>query len=348
MATIVYYSVYSSPAVKAKTKPAATNSTAESDAKTNQNVPPTKSSAHPTNGAPVSPKNSNAGTTKKPEAKPTKKSADSPPKKPTEGSPKKPSVSPPKKSQSDDPSQPPPAENNHASPVDDRDTPLLQRPIPPGDPDRPYIIEFLAGEKFTRNGRYNEALERYNDVLKRFPQSPRAMYGKGLTLELQAKEKKSNKLTDMAIDFMSKVGFESFLAPEAFKESALLKVAELAQARGKYPLLVRTLERLYEMFPTDQWYANKLGVAYVNEQNTKKAKAHFQKVRRAFPEDYFAAAHLGLVLMSEGKHEKAVPLLLEGLQYDEEIKSNPKFYLYAGASLTALGNIEEVSPNGDW
>ena len=168
------------------------------------------------------------------------------------------------------------------------------------------------------------------------------MYGKGLTLELQGKEKKSNKLTDMAIDFMSKVGFESFLAPMEFKESALLKLAEMAQARGKHSLLVRALEKLCELFPSDQWYANKLGVAYVNNQNAKKAKAHFQKVRRAFPENYFATAHLGLVLMMEGKHEKAVPLLLEGLQHDQEIKSNPKFYLYAGASLTALGNINEV------
>eukprot|EP00731_Ephydatia_muelleri_P010951 Em0005g1537a len=292
------------------------------------------------------PKKTNADTTKKPksEANPTKKSAGSPPKKPSaEGSPKKPSVSPPKTPQSDDPSsKPSPAANSQASAVEDMDTPLLQRPIPPGDPDRPYIIELLAGEKFTRNGRYNEALERYNDVLKRFPQSSRAMYGKGLTLELQGKEKKSNKLTDMAIDFMSKVGFESFLAPMEFKESALLKLAEMAQARGKHSLLVRALEKLCELFPSDQWYANKLGVAYMNNQNAKKAKAHFQKVRRAFPENYFATAHLGLVLMMEGKHEKAVPLLLEGLQHDQEIKSNPKFYLYAGASLTALGNINEA------
>ena len=168
------------------------------------------------------------------------------------------------------------------------------------------------------------------------------MYGKGLTLELQGKEKKSNKLTDMAIDFMSKVGFESFLAPEEFKESALLKVAELAQARGKHTTLTRALERLCELFPSDEWYANKLGVAYVNSQNMKKAKAHFQKVRKMFPDNYFAAAHLGVVLMMENKHEKAVPLLLEGLKHDEEIKSNPKFYLYAGTCLTVLGKSEVV------
>ena len=168
------------------------------------------------------------------------------------------------------------------------------------------------------------------------------MYGKGLTLELQAKEKKSNKLTDMAMDFMSKVGFESFLAPEEIKESALLKLAELAQVRGKHATLIRALEKLCELFPSDEWYANKLSVAYVNNQDVKKAKAHLQKARKMFPDNYFASAHLGVVLMMENKHNKAIPLLLEGLQYDEEIKHNPKFYLYAGTSLTALGKSEEV------
>lgn len=337
--TVVYYSLYAPPTAKPKSKPAV-NSTAKTDTRTKQEAAPKNASSNPAKEASAPPKKTIASSSKKPDATPTVNSADSSPKKNSRSTSKKPSDKPSKEPQTE---TPPPVVNSRTTTLaDDREIPLLQRPVPPGDPDRPYIIELLAGEKFTRNGRYNEALERYNDILKRFPQSPRAMYGKGLTLELQAKEKKSNKLTDMAIDFMSKVGFESFLAPNDFKESALLKLAEMAQLRGKHTLLVQALEKLHELFPTDEWYMNKLGVAYVNNQNTKKAKSHFQKARKAFPNNYFASAHLGLILMMENKHEKAIPLLLEGLQHDEDIKSNPKFYLYTGASLTALGKIEEA------
>ena len=93
---------------------------------------------------------------------------------------------------------------------------LLRRPIPSRDSDRPYIIEILNGDNLLREGRLSEALEKFNEILKMFPQSPRGLYGKGETLYGMAVQKSSNKLRETAIDFF-KDAASSLLTPDDIK-----------------------------------------------------------------------------------------------------------------------------------
>lgn len=223
------------------------------------------------------------------------------------------------------------------------DLPLLKRPIPPSDSDRPHVIEILTGANLLEGKQYQEALERFNSILKSFKQSPRALYGKAITLYYMAMEKRSNKLMDTSIDFFYKVGIESFLTPEDIRISALLQLSYLAQQRGKQRLSVKSLEKLCEIRSDDPSYANKLGVGYLAAGDNRKAKTQFKKVLKEFPQNSFAKAHMGFVLFSEKQFEEALPMLLEGLKKDPDIKSNPRFYLYAGETLTRLNRSDEVS-----
>ena len=93
---------------------------------------------------------------------------------------------------------------------------LLRRPVPAEDSDRPYIIEILNGDNLLLEERFSEALEKFNEVLKMFPQSPRGLFGKGETLTGLARQKSSNKLRDTAIDFYQDAA-NSFLAPKDLK-----------------------------------------------------------------------------------------------------------------------------------
>lgn len=93
---------------------------------------------------------------------------------------------------------------------------LLRRPVSPGDADRPYIIEILNGDNLLLEERFSEGLEKFNEVLKMFPQSPRGLYGKGETLTGLARQKSSNKLLDTAIEFYQDTA-DSFLAPHDLK-----------------------------------------------------------------------------------------------------------------------------------
>ena len=227
--------------------------------------------------------------------------------------------------------------------VNVNDLPLLKRPVPPTDSDRPHIIEILTGANLLEGKQYQEALERFNAVLKSFKQSPRALYGKAITLYYMALEKRSIKLMDTSTDFFYKVGIESFLTPEDIRISALLQLSYLAQQRGKQRLSVKALEKLCEIKSGDPSYANKLGVGYLASGNTRKAKSQFKKVLKEFPYNNFAKAHMGFVLFSEKQFEEALPLLLEGLKKDADIKTNPRFYLYTGEALTRLNRSDEVS-----
>ena len=93
---------------------------------------------------------------------------------------------------------------------------LLRRPVPAEDSDRPYIIEILNGDNLLLEERFSEGLEKFNEVLKMFPQSPRGLFGKGETLTGLARQKSSNKLRDIAIDFYQDAA-NSFLAPKDLK-----------------------------------------------------------------------------------------------------------------------------------
>ena len=223
------------------------------------------------------------------------------------------------------------------------DIPLLKRPIPPSDSDRPYIIEILTATTLLEDKKYWEALERFNSILKTFKQSPRALYGKAVTLYYMAMEKRSNELLDTSIDFFYQVGIDSFLTPEDIRISALLQLSDLARRHAKPQLSVKALEKLCGIKSDNSSYANMLGVSYLVAGNIRKAKAQFKKVLKKFPDNYYAKAHIGFVLYSDKQFEEALPLLLEGLRNDPDIKTNPRFYLYAGESLMRLNRSDEVS-----
>ena len=219
---------------------------------------------------------------------------------------------------------------------------VLRKPYKPDDPDRPHLVDLLSGDNLLLEGKYTLAMEKFNEVLKQFPQSTRAMYGKGVALRHMAREKRSNKLLDTAVDFLYKAGMESFMGAEDVRVEALKELADTAYERGKTQLAIRALEKLVEYKKEDATVANQLGMGYLAIGNKKKAKSHFKKVLEQFKGDDFAKAQLGFILFSEKKYEEALPLLLEGIRENEIIKMNPKFYLYAGDTLTRLNRSDEV------
>lgn len=219
---------------------------------------------------------------------------------------------------------------------------VLRQPTLGADPDRPHILDIITGDNLLLDGKYQEALERFNAILSQFPQSPRALLGKGMTLSKMAQEKKSNKLMDSAIEFFRQAGFESILASKTIQESALLALTEFSQMRNKVPLAVKAMEKLVDIRSEEMTYANKLGMLHLANQNKFKAKSQFQKSIKNFEGNHFARAQLGYILYSERKYEKALPLLMEGIREDQDIRNNGLFYNYAGDALARLNRTDEV------
>lgn len=218
---------------------------------------------------------------------------------------------------------------------------VLRQPLTGADPDRPHVLDIIAADNLLVAGDYREALDRFNAILSQFPQSPRALLGKGLTLVRMAKEKKSNKLMDTAIDFFRKAGLESFLSTPAVKLSALLAMVDHARDRGNLKLAIEGTEKLMELYEDNAVYANQLGILYLSQGSMKKARAQFKNNVEKFDNSY-SKAQLGYILYSEKQYEQALPLIVEGIRQDEEIRMNGNFYNYAGDILVRLNRSEEV------
>ena len=219
---------------------------------------------------------------------------------------------------------------------------VLRQPMAASDPDKPHVLEIITADNLLLEGNFKDALDRFNAILSLFPQSPRALLGKGLTLVRMAKQKKSNKLMDTAINFLRQVGIESFLATDAVKLSALLAMVDHARDRGNLQLAIKGTEKLVELYEDNVVYANQLGVLHLSRGDKKKARAQFKKNVKRFDDNAYSKAQLGYILYSEKQYEQALPLLLEGIRQDEEIRKNGNFYNYAGDALVRLNRSEEV------
>ena len=281
------------------------------------------------------------GKTGKPQTKTTK----SPKEKPRTGSEKVETSNPPKKTSAKKPGKKPvkkkpPKMSEHEEKLKYR---VLRQPIPVSDPDRPHMMEILTADNLLIDGKYQDALDRFNAILSTFPQSARAQFGKGITLSHMAKEKRSNKLLDSAIDFFRMVGLQSITAGDSIRLPALVAMVDKAQERGKIQLAVRGMEKLVELRSDDMTFANKLGMLYLSQGNARKAKTQFKKSIDKFEDNHFGRAQLGSILYSEKQYEQALPLIMGGIRNDQDIRKSGRFYNYAGDTLKRLNRSEEAS-----
>ena len=219
---------------------------------------------------------------------------------------------------------------------------VLRQPIKGGDPDRPHMLDILTADNLLIAGNYQEALERFNAILSTFPQSPRAQFGKGLTLSHMAQEKRSNKLMETAVDFFRQAGMESLLSTDDVKIASLVAMVDYAQQIGKKQLAIRGMEKLVEIRSENATYANQLGMIYLDQGKMWKAKEQFRKCVKDFEDNYFAKAQLGFIIYTEKHYEEALPLMMEGIRSDDDIRQNGFFYNYAGDCLVRLNRTEEV------
>ena len=223
------------------------------------------------------------------------------------------------------------------------DLPILRRPIPPADSDRPLIMEILAADDLLADKQYQKAVDKFDAILNRFKQSPRGLLGKALSLEGLGKRKKSPKLVDKAIDLYYQVGFDSFLANDDIKMAALVQLVSCSKSRNKENMAIKALEKIVEMEPEYEAYVMKLSQAYISSGKLAEAKQLLNKLVTKDPNNVLVAASLGYIFYKENNCTGALPWLLYGISEGTNVvPESGKLYLYAGECLTKLRRPEEV------
>ena len=150
------------------------------------------------------------------------------------------------------------------------------------------------------------------------------------------------KVLDSAIEHYRKVSIDSFLAPEIIKEACLIQLVTLLNKREKYDQSLTACEKLCTMDPDNDGYAIQLGLTYMKAGELPEAREQLLKVLEKWPNSVITKANLGYIYYLEGDCRSATPHLMAGMEGDEGIKKNPRFYLYAGDCLVKLNMYNEV------
>ncbi|XP_030204457.1 aspartyl/asparaginyl beta-hydroxylase isoform X16 [Gadus morhua] len=203
--------------------------------------------------------------------------------------------------------------------------------------DKTIKVEIDAAEKLRKKGKVEEALKSFEALVQRFPQSPRARYGKAQAEDDVAEKQRSNDLLQRAINSYREASELPSATPDLIRVT-LKRRAERQQFLGRNRGALLTLERLVEVFPEDLGLKNDLGVAHLLIGDNKGAKRVYEEVLAVAPGDGFALVHYGFILKSENQIAESIPYLKGGLESGAPGTDDGRFYFHLGDALQRVGD----------
>ncbi|MEQ2177410.1 hypothetical protein GOODEAATRI_003261 [Goodea atripinnis] len=234
--------------------------------------------------------------------------------------------------------------------------------------------EIDAAEKLRKKGKLEEALKAFDSLVRQYPQSPRARYGKAQAEDDLAEKLRSNDMLQRAISTYGEAAELPDVTSDLLR-AALKRQAERQQFLGNTAnRRVRgslvTLQKLVDIFPDDFSLRNDLGVAHLLLGNNKGAKKVYEEVRLSAetfllqvltstilwtlvadwlcvlwpahqvlavaPSNGFAKVHYGFILKAENKIAESIPYLKVGQLFDKEVRGLVSMFAVNSGSFTPL------------
>lgn len=160
------------------------------------------------------------------------------------------------------------------------------------------------GEDLARQGKYDEAIIKFEAVLKLDPNNVLTLNRCGLVLRLQSKY-------DEAI-----AKFEVVLKLEPNNVDALMICGNILMEQDKHDKAIAKFETILKLEPDHVGALISYGLALMN-QTYDKAIAKFEAVLKLEPNNEMALHMYGLSLMGQGKYEEAI------VKFEAVLKLNP-------------------------
>ncbi|XP_046707142.1 aspartyl/asparaginyl beta-hydroxylase [Silurus meridionalis] len=207
--------------------------------------------------------------------------------------------------------------------------------------DKKIKSEINAAEKLRKKGKVEEALQAFEALAQKYPQSPRSRYGKAQAEDDMAEKLRSNEMLLKAVNTYREAA-ELSDAPADLIKAALKRSADRQQFLGRTKGSLATLERLVRIFPEDISLKNDLGVAHLLIGDNKGAKQIYEEVLDMASDDGFAKVHYGFILKSENKIAESIPYLKEGLESKAPGTDDGRFYFHLGDALQRVGDQKQA------
>ncbi|XP_032152069.1 aspartyl/asparaginyl beta-hydroxylase isoform X2 [Sapajus apella] len=223
-----------------------------------------------------------------------------------------------------------------------------QQEVPPVKKKKPQLLnkfdktikaELDAAEKLRKRGKIEEAVNAFKELVRKYPQSPRARYGKAQCEDDLAERRRSNEVLRAAIETYQEVASLPDV-PEDLLKLSLKRRSDRQQFLGHMRGSLLTLQRLVHLFPNDTSLKNDLGVGYLLIGDNDNAKKVYEEVLSVTPNDGFAKVHYGFILKAQNKIAESIPYLKEGIESGDPGTDDGRFYFHLGDAMQRVGNKE--------
>ncbi|KAJ6664021.1 hypothetical protein lerEdw1_008975, partial [Lerista edwardsae] len=205
--------------------------------------------------------------------------------------------------------------------------------------DKGIKTELDAAEKLRKKGKAEEALKAFEILVNKYPQSPRARYGKAQSEDDLAEKMRSNEILQRSISTYGEVASLANV-PDDLVKLTLKRRADRQQFLGRMKGSLVTLQKLVNLFPNDTSFKNNVGVGYLLIGDNSNAKRVYEEVLSLAPNDGFAKVHYGFILKAENKISESIPYLKEGLESGDPGTDDGRFYFHLGDAMQRVGNKE--------
>lgn len=187
-----------------------------------------------------------------------------------------------------------------------------------------------AADTLLEQGDIDGAVQKFDKILQKYPDSPRALWGKGLSTDKLAEQKRSNQLLEEAINLMDRALRLSDI-PEKLLLQVATKLASRQAFRGWSHKEAKTWKYLIEKYPDRLEYRRKLGVSYLMLGKIEEARNTFKEILSRAPDDGFALVHLGFIVKtSDLKYTDAIPMMQKGIDSNDEGTKDGRFFYHLG------------------
>lgn len=188
----------------------------------------------------------------------------------------------------------------------------------------------------------DKALLKYENILRLYPYSPRALYGKSQALDKLAESQRSNSLLEQAIaSYQAVMRIEK--VPDKLYVLSGTRSVDRMRFRGFVGKALKLQVEMMNRYPNNTEIKKHVGVGYLLIGQNREAKKLFMEVLEQNPNDGFSKVHLGFILKTdENKYEEAVKLMADGIASKEEGVIDGRFFLHLGDALARTGKELEA------
>jgi Flp pilus assembly protein TadD len=203
-----------------------------------------------------------------------------------------------------------------------RDSETLFRRTLAVTPENP-VIEYNLGCVLGQTGRYKEALEHFDVLLRVQPDSPDALLSKGAALLALGRLGEASSYLARATE----------VAPDS--SNAHSHYAEALVEQGNANAALAEFRRARELAPDDVAARTNLGVMLSRLDQMREAEIELTEAVRLDPANAEAQSGLGLVLLATGRARESVPHLMRALELKPDISGVRQNLEHAEAMIAA-------------